>query len=152
MTSEIAEAGKGAHEPSREARQSVTGLPGIYPGRNDMPKYICPEVKCNIGGRPFALRMDINAIELAEEFTGRSFIDHTAWQDMTVKNMAALFFACAVQTDASLSREEVRALGVGHLPDIIDAVGAAYKITHEVPEEEKRPTSGSELSAAVPAV
>lgn len=114
-------------------------------------KYVCPEVKRRIAGSDFALRMDMNATVLAEELTGRSFIDHKAWEDMTVKNMTALFFACAVQTDKALTLEDVRSLGITYLSEIIDAVGAAYKGAHEVPEEEKRPTNGSEQSAAVPA-
>lgn len=103
----------------------------------------CPTITQKVAGKDFALRMDFNALVLAEKTTGSNFLDPKIWQDMNVTDITALFWACSAQTDPKLTLSAVRSLGYKHATDITAACQKAWRAVNEIPEEETRPTSGS---------
>jgi hypothetical protein len=103
----------------------------------------CASVTCEFAGRKFDLRMDFNAITLAEKLTGRNLLDSEAWSNLDTGTVTSVFFACAFQTDPRLTINDVRSLGFKHSGDIVQAVRAAWKASNDTPEEDERPTSGS---------
>lgn len=110
----------------------------------DANVFTCPTVTRKIAGQDFTLRMDFNALALAEQLSRANLLDDRAWSDMTVSTLTALFWASIVQgghSDVTLT--QVRALGYKHAAEMVDAVRAAWRAVNELPEEDPRPTSGS---------
>jgi hypothetical protein len=104
--------------------------------------FTCPTVKKTIGKKTFTLRMDFNALALAEKVTGRNFIEGLT--NLDINSVTALFWACAVQTDDKLTLQEVRLFGYKQLNDVVDACHESWRAVNEIPEEDKRPTDGLE--------
>jgi hypothetical protein len=113
-----------------------------------MTEFTCPTVAVKIAGHEFVLRMDFNALALAEKTTGKNFLDPDLWQKMDVTTATALFWACAVQTDTKLTLGAVRSLGYKHIRAIIEACRNAWKAANEIAEEDARPINGSEQKSA----
>lgn len=121
----------------------------------------CPTIKRVIGGRGFTLRLDFNAITKAEELTGKNFLDPRFWNQLDVRTVTALFFACVfaevlnqhenneakttkhlAETNCTLT--DLRSFGPPQLEEMVGACMDAWKAVNDVPEEDtNRPTDAS---------
>jgi len=67
-------------------------------------------VPIELGGKTRNIRLDFNALALAEELTGKSFVDIEAWGDMRATDIRAVIYACLVHEDPELTLEQVGGL------------------------------------------
>lgn len=111
----------------------------------------CPTVTKVIAGNSFELRMDFNALVLAEKASGKNFMDPSIFTDMNVTDATTLFWACAVQTNSKLTLSDVRKLGYRHITEVVKGCREAWRAAIETPEEDPRPISGLVQPEAVPA-
>lgn len=94
--------------------------------------------------RPRRLIVDLNAIDLAEELTGRNLLDLAAWRDLDAGALKRLVYACLVRDDEEtrdeaepLTLEQVGAmLHPGNLRETLDALLTAARHAYPEPEEE----------------
>jgi hypothetical protein len=123
--------------------------------------FVCPTIKRIIGGRGFTLRLDFNAITKAEELTGKNFLDGRFWNELDVRCVTALFYACVfadalekhdnnearavkhlAETNSTLT--DVRGFGPPQLAEMVEACKDAWQAVNDVPEEDTdRPTVAS---------
>lgn len=111
-----------------------------------MTSITCPTVTRVIAGVKHTLRMDFNALVLAEGLTGKNFLDAEVWQNMSITSVTCLFWACSVQTNKEITLGSIRDLGPKHSADLVNACRDAWRAANEVPADDPHPTNGSELA------
>jgi len=75
------------------------------------------------------LRLDMNALCLAEDLTGRNFLESAAWEGLNLRSVRALLFACLVHEDPALTIETVGArLHLGNLTEMIEKLMSLYRV------------------------
>lgn len=105
--------------------------------------FTCPSVKREVSGELVELRMDFDAIALAEQVTGKNLLDDKIWLDMDSSTMTVLYWACRLPFDSKLTIKDVRRAGFKDAAAMIKAVRAAWRAASDLPEEDPLPTNGS---------
>ena len=92
------------------------------------------------------LVVDLNAIDVAEELTGRNLLDLAAWRDLDGGALKRLIYACLLRDDEDTRKEgeeplTLEAVGAmlhpGNLRTMLDALLAAARGSFPEPEEEE---------------
>lgn len=105
--------------------------------------FTCPSVTRKVGDKEVTLRMDFDAISAAEQITGKNLLDEKVWADMDARTLTAVYWAAAKHADPTLSLGAVRAASFKEMPEMIQAIRAAWRASNDMPEEDSVPTSGS---------
>ena len=113
-------------------------------------EFTCPTIAAKLGERNYVLRMDFNALTLAEQITGKNFLDERIWRRLDVTAATALFWACAYQCDSTLKLDEIRSNSYRFAGIIIDAVRRAWRVAEGKPESDPLPTKESEPTTETP--
>lgn len=79
------------------------------------------------------LRMDFNALAVAEEIAGKSFIAKGAWDNIGARDVRALLYGCLKHEDASLTLEAVG--GMLHTGNIGEVMAALKSVIDEAMPE-----------------
>lgn len=112
--------------------------------------FACPTITKAVQGKKYTLRMDFNAVVLAEQLSGVKLLDPDAWLGMSTGVVTSVFFAAALQTDSSLKLAEFRKLKFDDKTKaaIVDGVREAWRAVNDIPPALDRPTDGSASSQA----
>lgn len=71
-------------------------------------------------GHPRVLRLDLNALALFEQLTGRSLLSPGGWSSLTASDLRTLVWAAAAQTDPGVSLHTIgRELTPDRMPDLV---------------------------------
>lgn len=113
-----------------------------------MPVFTCASVRRKVGGHTFELRMNFDALSMAEKITGRNLLDNEAWGNLDISSLTVIFWTACQQFDKKLTLADVRAAGGKAATEMLEACNAAWRVAHDLPEERPRPMSGSEPQTA----
>lgn len=101
-------------------------------------------IDVHLGGRVRKLRLDLGALEDAEEASGYNFLA-SGVSGLNAKAVSALVWAALRHEDPGLTREQVREwIHLGNLVEVITAIGKAY--VEAAPEP--KPTKGAKAPGA----
>ena len=73
------------------------------------------------------IRLDFNALAIAEDLTGKNLLDSDAWKGLKAGELRAVLYACLKHEDPHLTPEAVGAMiHPGNIGEIIAALNEAY--------------------------
>jgi len=116
-----------------------------------MREAVSPQSSTVVLDRPRHLFVDLNALEKAEELTGKNMLDIRSWPNLTAKDWKALIWACLLRQDDEVTLELVGAcVHPGNLKYVQDKVYEAVK--NSMPEQEEKEDGEEEDPPKPPAL
>lgn len=88
-----------------------------------------PDVVINLD-KPRVLRLDLNAMVIYEELTGRSLFDGSfSGANLSAKDMRSMLFACLLHDDPTLTLEVVGSLiSVDNMTDVASKLNETFEV------------------------